>query len=186
MVRTVADRFAEVLAAAGVKRIDGIGSGHFQETHRERLFMECSHYCELVSGANAMPRTLEVAIRGAIGKRAVSIVVLPGDIAPRPAAEAPASNIAGFLPPRPIIVPADEDLDRLAQLLNGASRVTILCGSGCLGAHEELRTLGWRLKSPMVHTMRGKEHVEWDNPNDVGMTGLIGLHGESHPEWQGR
>lgn len=164
-----------VLAIAAQIPSAEIGSGYFQETHPERLFKECSHYCELVSGAGAMPRTLEVAIREAIGKRGVSVVVLPGDIALRPAAEAPASNIAGLLPPRPIVVPADEDLDRLAQLLNGASRVTILCGSGCLGAHQELLSLGWRLKAPMVHTMRGKEHVEWDNAYDVGMTGLIGF-----------
>src|SRR5208282_4375303 len=164
-----------VLAIAAQIPSAEIGSGYFQETHPERLFQECSHYCELVFGANAMPRTLEVAIREAIGKRGVSVVVLPGDIALRPAAEAPAPNIAGLLPPRPIVVPANEDLDRLAQLLNGASRVTILCGSGCLGAHEELLSLGWRLKAPIVHTMRGKEHVEWDNPNDVGMTGLIGF-----------
>src|SRR6202522_2816645 len=164
-----------VLAIAAQIPSTEIGSGYFQETHPERLFKECSHYCEFVSGANAMPRTLEVAIREAIGKRGVSVVVLPGDIALRPAAEAPASNTAGLLPPRPIVVPADEDLDRLGPLLNGARRVTILCGSGCLGAHEELLALGWRLKAPMVHTMRGKEHVEWDNPYDVGMTGLIGF-----------
>src|SRR6202167_5624015 len=90
-----------------------IGSGYFQETHPEKLFQECSHYCELVSGASAMPRTLEVAIREAIGKRGVSVVVLPGDIALRPAAEAPAPNIAGLLPPRPIVVPADKNRDRL-------------------------------------------------------------------------
>src|ERR1700722_17994592 len=164
-----------VLAIAAQIPSAEIGSGYFQETHPERLFKECSHYCELVSGANAMPRTLEVAIREAIGKRGVSVVVLPGDIALRPAAEAPAPNIAGLLPPRPIVVPADEDLDRLAKLLNGASRVTVLCGSGCQGVHEELLTLCWRLKSPTVHTMRGKEHIEWENPNDVGMTGLIGF-----------
>jgi pyruvate dehydrogenase (quinone) len=164
-----------VLAIAAQIPSAEIGSGYFQETHPQTFFRECSHYCELVSGANAMPRTLEVAIREAIGKRGVSVVVLPGDIALRPAAEAPTPNIAGLLPPRPIVVPADDDLDRLAKLLNGASRVTILCGSGCLGAHEELLSLGWRLKAPMVHTMRGKEHVEWDNPNDVGMTGLIGF-----------
>src|SRR6202050_4733209 len=80
-----------------------IGSGYFQETHPETLFRECSHYCELVSGANQMPRVLEVAIREAIGKRGVSVVVLPGDIALRPAAEAPAPNIAGFVPQRPIV-----------------------------------------------------------------------------------
>src|ERR1700685_1897055 len=164
-----------VLAIAAQIPSAEIGSGYFQETHPQSLFRECSHYCEFVSGANAMPHTLEVAIREAIGKLGVSVVVLPGDIALRPAAEAPAPSIASLLPPRPLVVPADEDIDRLAKLLNGASRVTVLCGSGCQGAHEELLSLGWRLKAPMVHTMRGKEHVEWDNAYDVGMTGLIGF-----------
>jgi len=152
-----------------------IGAGYFQETHPENLFQECSHYCELISGPNQMPRTLEVAIRQAVTKRGVSVVVMPGDVALQPASDARAPRIAGLLPPRPIVTPASADLDRLAALLNGKGRVTILCGSGCQGAHEQLLALGDRLKAPMVHALRGKEHVEWENPYDVGMTGLIGF-----------
>jgi len=152
-----------------------IGAGYFQETHPETLFKECSHYCELVSGAHQMPRTLEVAIREAVGKRGVSVVVMPGDVALHAAADAPPAKIEGLLPPRPIVTPARGDLERLAKLLNGDSVVTILCGSGCQGAHDELLALGERLKAPMVHALRGKEHVEWENPYDVGMTGLIGF-----------
>ena len=152
-----------------------IGSGYFQETHPQTLFQECSHYCELVSGANQMPRALEVAIREAIGKRGVSVLVLPGDVALQPAGDAPPAKVGGLLPPPPVVTPSRPDLDRLAALLNGDSRVTILCGSGCQGAHDELLTLGRRLKAPMVHALRGKEHVEWENPYDVGMTGLIGF-----------
>ena len=152
-----------------------IGSGYFQETHPQSLFQECSHYCEFISGANQMPRVLEVAIREAVGKRGVSVVVLPGDVALQPAADAPPVKIGGLLPPPPVVVPAKRDLDRLAALLNGEGRVTILCGSGCAGAHDELMAVGERLKAPMVHALRGKEHVEWDNPYDVGMTELIGF-----------
>ena len=152
-----------------------IGSGYFQATHPEMLFQECSHYCELISGANQMPRTLEVAIRQAVGKRGVSVVVMPGDVALQPASNAPVSNVAGLLPPRPVVTPTRADLDRLAALLNGKGRVTVLCGSGCQGAHDQLLALGERLKAPMVHALRGKEHVEWENPYDVGMTGLIGF-----------
>jgi pyruvate dehydrogenase (quinone) len=152
-----------------------IGSGYFQETHPETLFKECSHYCELISGANQMPRTLEVAIREAVGKRGVSVVVIPGDVALQPASGAPVPKLAGLLPPRAIVTPAPADLDRLAALLNGKARVTVLCGSGCQGAHDQLLALGDRLKAPMVHALRGKEHVEWENPYDVGMTGLIGF-----------
>jgi pyruvate dehydrogenase (quinone) len=152
-----------------------IGSGYFQETHPQNLFAECSHYCELISGANQMPRVLEVAIREAVGRRGVSVVVMPGDVALQPVSEASAPRIGGLLPPQPIVMPDKPDLDRLAGLLNSGKRVTILCGSGCAGAHGELLALGGKLKAPMVHALRGKEHVEWDNPYDVGMTGLIGF-----------
>jgi len=152
-----------------------IGADYFQETHPQTLFKECSHYCELVSGANQMPRILEVAMREAIGKRGVSVVVIPGDVALQPAAPAAPPKLAGLLPPVPVVTPARPDLDKLAALLNSKRRVTLLCGSGCAGAHEELLALAERLKAPIVHTMRGKEHVEWDNPYDVGMTGLIGF-----------
>ena len=121
-----------------------------------------------------MPRALEVAIREAVGKRGVSVLVLPGDVALQPAA-APPVKVGGLLPPAPVVLPSAQDLDRLAALLNGDSRVTILCGSGCQGAHDELLALGERLQAPMVHALRGKEHVEWENPYDVGMTGLIGF-----------
>src|SRR5271170_5594673 len=152
-----------------------IGAEYFQETHPQILFKECSHFCELISGSNQMPRTLEVAIRTAVGKQGVSVVVIPGDVALQPAADAPPVKVAGLLVPRPVVIPEKSDLDRLAALLNGEGRVTILCGSGCAGAHNELLALGERLKAPMVHALRGKEYVEWDNPYDVGMTGLIGF-----------
>jgi len=164
-----------VLAIAAQIPSAEIGAGYFQETHPQTLFAECSHHCELISGANQMPRALEVAIREAVGKRGVSVVVIPGDVALQAAADAPPPKIAGLLPPRPIVTPEKSDLDRLAALLNGEGRVTILCGSGCAGAHNQLLALGERLKAPMVHALRGKEHVEWENPYDVGMTGLIGF-----------
>jgi pyruvate dehydrogenase (quinone) len=164
-----------VLAIAAQIPSAEIGAGYFQETHPQDLFRECSHYCELISGANQMPRVLEMAIREAVGRRGVSVVVIPGDVALQPAADAPPPKIAGLLPPRPVVTPERSDLDRLAALLNGEGSVTILCGSGCAGAHNELLTLGECLKAPIVHALRGKEHVEWDNPYDVGMTGLIGF-----------
>jgi len=164
-----------VLAIAAHIPSAEIGAGYFQETHPQALFQECSHYCELVSGPNQMPRALEVAIREAVGKRGASVLVIPGDVALQPAADAPMPKLAGLLPPRAVTTPAEADLERLAAMLNGEARVTILCGSGCEGSRDELLAIGERLKAPMVHTMRGKEHVEGDNPYDVGMTGLIGF-----------
>src|SRR5712664_2985759 len=164
-----------VLAIAAQVPSAELGAGYFQETHPENLFKECSHYCELISGANQMPRTLEIAIRQAVGNRGVSVVVIPGDVALQPAADAPPPKVAGLLPSQAVAMPTRADVDRLAALLNSDGRVTMLCGSGCQGAHDEVLALADRLKAPIVHAFRGKEHVEWDNPFDVGMTGLIGF-----------
>jgi pyruvate dehydrogenase (quinone) len=164
-----------VLAIAAQIPSAEIGSGYFQETHPQDLFKECSHFCELISGANQMPRTLEMAIHAAVAERGVAVVVIPGDVALQPAADAPAPKTSGLLPAQPIVAPANADLERLAALLNGDGRVTMLCGSGCQGAHAQLLALAQCLKAPIVHALKGKEHVEWDNPYDVGMTGLIGF-----------
>src|SRR5256886_7452288 len=164
-----------VLAIAAQIPSAEIASGYFQETHPQDLFKECSHFCELISGANQMPRTLEMAIHAAVAERGVAVVVIPGDVALQSAADAPALKTSGLLPAQPIVAPANADLERLAALLNGDGRVTMLCGSGCQGAHAQLLALAQCLKAPMVHALRGKEYVEWDNPFDVGMTGLIGF-----------
>jgi pyruvate dehydrogenase (quinone) len=164
-----------VLAIAAHIPSREIGSGFFQETHPQTLFSECSHYCELVSSASQMPRVVEIAVREAVGRRGVSVVVMPGDIALLDASDAPVPQPLGLLPRPAVSVPAAEDLDRLAALLDGDQRVTLLCGSGCAGAHDEVVALAERLQAPVVHALRGKEHVEFDNPYDVGMTGLIGF-----------
>jgi pyruvate dehydrogenase (quinone) len=152
-----------------------IGSSYFQETHPEQLFKECSNYCELVSTPAQIPRVLEVAVRRAILERCVSVVVVPGDVMLKAAEAAPGPKPFGLAPVQPVIVPPDSALDRLADFLNRSQRVTLLCGGGCAGAHDELMRLAETVKAPTVHAMRGKEHVEWENPYDVGMTGLIGF-----------
>ncbi|MDR6952058.1 pyruvate dehydrogenase (quinone) [Ancylobacter sp. 3268] len=164
-----------VLAIAAQIPSSEIGGGYFQETHPQNLFRECSVYCELVSDPAQMPFVLENAIRAALGRRGVAVVVIPGDIALKPAPERPVSAAAGLKPPVPVVKPADEEIDRLAALLNAAARVTLFCGRGCAGAHEPLMALAEKLKSPIVHALGGKEHVEYDNPYDVGMTGFIGF-----------
>jgi len=130
-----------VLAIAAQIPSAEIGSGYFQETHPQNLFKECSHFCELISGANQMPRTLEMAIHAAVAQRGVAVVVIPGDVALQPAADAPAPKTSGLLPAQPMVAPANADLERLAALLNGDGRVTMLCGSGCQGAHAQLLAL---------------------------------------------
>src|SRR5712671_4819606 len=137
-----------VLAIAAQIPSAEIGTGYFQETHPETLFKECSHYCELISRANQMPRTLEIAIRQAVGNRGVSVVAMPGDVALQPAADAPVPKAEGLLPSRAVATPSNVDVDRLAALLNGEGRVTMLCGSGCEGAHDQVLALADRLKLP--------------------------------------
>ncbi len=168
-----------VLAIAAHIPSSEIGSGYFQETHPQSLFKECSHFCELVSSADQMPRMLDSAIRAAVGQRGVAVLVIPGDVAMLPTKAQPAAK-PGLLPQAPATRPREPELDALAALLNRGKRVTLLCGRGCAGAHEKLMRLAETLKSPIVHALGGKEHVEWDNPYDVGMTGLIGFSSGYH------
>src|SRR5918998_1802127 len=165
--------------AAHIPSIE-IGSSYFQETKPQHLFAECSHYCELISSSDQMPRTLDLAIRAAVGRGGVSVIVLPGDVALQDAHTDEITSRAGLLPVPALNRPQDSELDRLAQMLNEAERITMLCGRGCAGAHHLLLQLADTLKAPIVHALGGKEHVEYDNPYDVGMTGLIGFSSGYH------
>jgi pyruvate dehydrogenase (quinone) len=150
-----------------------LGSNYFQETHPEHLFAQCSHYCELVSEPSQMPRVLEIAMQTAISKRGVSVVALPGDIAMKEAlVHGPRVH---YHEPAPTVCPSDEELNILADLLNRSKKVTILGGAGCAGAHAELIEFAGKLQAPVVHALRGKEFIEYDNPFDVGLTGLLGF-----------
>src|ERR1700730_1113495 len=162
-----------VLAIAAHIPSSEIGSDYFQETHPEFLFQGCSFYCQLVSTPAQMPRALETAMTHAIARRGVAVIVMSGDVALQSAEHLSAAPYQKPAPP--FVRPADAELDRLAELLNDSNRITLLCGSGCAGAHAGLLKLGETLKAPMVHALRGKEYVEYDNPYDVGMTGLIGF-----------
>lgn len=167
-----------VVAIAAQIPSQEIGSGYFQETHPEHLFAQCSHYCELVSHPEQMPRVLEIAIQTAIARRGVSVVALPGDIALREAvAECPRLT---FPPPQPSVSPSDDEIVKVAKVLNDSEKVTILAGAGCAGAHTELIAIAGKLHAPIVHALRGKEFIEYDNPFDVGMTGLLGFSSGYH------
>jgi pyruvate dehydrogenase (quinone) len=155
-----------------------IGSGYFQETRPEHLFAQCSHYCELISHPEQMPRVLEIAMQTAISRRGVSVVAIPGDIALLDAVEQ--GPRLHFPPPAPSVCPSDEEIAALAKLLNKSKKITIFAGAGCAGAHAELIELAGKLNAPVVHAMRGKEYIEYDNPFDVGMTGLLGFSSGYH------
>jgi pyruvate dehydrogenase (quinone) len=161
-----------VLAIAAHIPSSEIGIDYFQATHPESLFRECSHYVELVSNPDQLPQILTRAIRVAVARRGVAVVVIPGDVALRPIeAEVP----RWLMPAKPVLRPNEEELTRLAALLNEGRRVTVFCGAGCADAHAEVVALAGKLKAPVVHAFRGKEYIEYDNPYDVGMTGLVGF-----------
>jgi pyruvate dehydrogenase (quinone) len=155
-----------------------IGSGYFQETSPEHLFAQCSHYCELVSQPEQMPRVLEIAMQTARSRHGVAMIALPGDVALRDAVEQ--QPRLHFPEPKPRVCPSDEEVAALAKILNQAKKITILGGAGCAGAHPELIELASRLQAPIVHALRGKEFIEYDNPFDVGMTGLLGFASGYH------
>ncbi|KGD73531.1 pyruvate dehydrogenase [Tatumella morbirosei] len=167
-----------VLAIAAHIPSSEIGSNYFQETHPQELFKECSHYCELVSNPEQLPVVLSIAMRKAILNKGVSVIVLPGDIALEPAPEH--APLAWYPPALPVTVPPLLQLDTLAAMLNQSQNITLLCGSGCAGAHQQVTELAKMLKAPIVHALRGKEHLEFDNPYDVGMTGFIGFSSGYH------
>ena len=165
--------YAPVLAIAAHIPSSQIGTSYFQETHPERIFADCSHFCELISSPSQMPRTAQNAIQAALNQRGVAVLVIPGDVA--------LQTVEGEFPPHDLramrceVRPSEDDLNELAELLNSNAKCTLLCGSGCIGAHDEVIALAEALQAPVVHALRGKEHVEWGNRYDVGMTGLIGF-----------
>ncbi|MGF6113156.1 ubiquinone-dependent pyruvate dehydrogenase [Pseudomonas frederiksbergensis] len=166
-----------VLAIAAQIPSSEVGLNYFQETHPQELFKECSHFVELVSNPAQMPQVLHRAMRSAILNRGVAVVVIPGDVA--------LQEVEDNLKPWPVLskprtLPAPQDLDRLVELLSQSKAVTLMCGAGCAGAHDQVVALADALGAPVVHALRGKEHVEWDNPFDVGMTGLIGFSSGYH------
>ena len=167
-----------VLAIAAQIPSHELGSSYFQETHPEHLFKDCSHYCELVSQPDQMPRVVGIAMRTAIAKRGVAVIVIPGDIALRECSSSALS--LGIKDSASVIFPSENELRKASAILNSARKVTILGGAGCAGAHTELIAVAEKLKAPIVHAMRGKEFIEYDNPYDVGMTGLLGFSSGYH------
>ena len=162
-----------VLAIASQIPSTELGTTYFQETRPEQIFNDCSLYCGVISQPDQMPRILAIAMRTAIAERGVAVVVIPGNICTMTSKAAAAP--LGFLRNESATLPPARDLAAAATLLKDAKRVTILAGAGCAGAHGELMRVADLLQAPIVHAFRGKEFVEYDNPYDVGMTGLLGF-----------
>ncbi|WP_019127004.1 pyruvate dehydrogenase [Actinomyces sp. ph3] len=162
---------APVLAIASHIPSVQIGQMYFQETHPDRLFNECSVYNEMISSAEQAPRVVNAAIRHAVELSGVSVISLPGDVSDLKAT----SPSPKYVPSRrPVLSPNGEDVRQLADVLNRAKKVAIFAGAGVEGAHDEVIELADALKAPIGHTLRGKDFIQYDNPFDVGMTGLLG------------
>src|SRR6202521_985445 len=164
---------APVLAIASHIPSSEIGTGYFQETHPQNLFQECSHYCEMITNPAQFERVLHIAMQSAIGKGGVGVVVLPGDVV---ALEVPAqAGSRSLAKQRPSIRPGEKDLARLADLINSSRQGALFCGIRCENSREEVVALAEKAKAPVGYTYRGKPHVAYDNPYEMGMTGMIGF-----------
>jgi len=167
---------APVLAIASHIESATIGTGYFQETHPERTFQDASVWCEVVT-PEQMPHALHVAMQTALAERGVSVVVLSGDLASQESA-GPTRDSALVARPS-VVVPPEDQVTALADALNAAERVTLFCGAGCRDAHADVMALAGRLHAPIGHALGGKEWIQYDNPYDVGMSGLLG-YGAAH------
>ncbi len=162
-----------VLAIAAHIPSAEVGAGYFQEAHIDRIFADCTKYCEHLANPEQTLHVLTTAIQTCLSLRTTAVILISGDVAMKPA---PSVSLKGpFHVHRPVVHPSEKDLDAAAALLNQSDQVAILGGAGCEGAHRELTAVAGRLKAPIIHSLRGKEFIEYDNPYDVGMTGLLGF-----------
>jgi pyruvate dehydrogenase (quinone) len=163
---------APVLAIASQIPSEQLGTGFFQETHPERLFVECSHFCEVLSSPAQLPRLARIAVQTALGRGGVSVLVAPGDVLHQRATQPTGQSTP--LVAKGAVLPPDDQLRELADRLDAARTVTLFCGAGVAGAHAEVMSLAAKVNSPIGHSLRGKEWIQYDNPYDVGMSGLLG------------
>jgi pyruvate dehydrogenase (quinone) len=163
---------APVLAIASHIPSTEIGTNYFQETHPQQLFTECSAYCELVSRPEQLPRMQRIAMQAALARRGVGVLVLPGDISAEPAAHP--TGASDLVVPSAIAQPAPEKVRALADKINSAGTVTLFVGAGVRDARAEVLALAEKVNSPIGHSLGGKEWIQYDNPYDVGMSGLLG------------
>jgi len=161
-----------VLAIASHIPSEQIGTQYFQETHPDRLFTECSVYSEMISSAAQAPRVIRSAIHHAYGAPGVAVLTLPGDVADLEAG--PGAPDILTRPRTPRVIPEAESVRALADAINEARNVTIFAGAGTANAHDDVIALADKIAAPIGHSLRGKEHIQYDNPFDVGMSGLLG------------
>jgi pyruvate dehydrogenase (quinone) len=169
---------APVIAIASTCATHQFGTEYFQETNTTKLFDDCSHYNQIATTPAQLPRMLQAGIQYALSKKGVSVIGMPGDVTQMDAVEIPSST--QNYRSEPVIRPSDRDLQNLAALINESEKVTIFCGIGCANAHDEVVELAQRIHATVGYSFRGKMFVQHDNPNEIGMTGLLGLPSAYH------
>jgi pyruvate dehydrogenase (quinone) len=169
---------APVIAIASTVMTNEFGSEYFQETNTIKLFDDCSYYNQVATTAAQLPRMLQAAIQHSLNRRVVSVIGLPGDVTKLPVEEI--TTALQTFHPVPKVIPADAELAQLAELLNANDKITIFCGIGCADAHDEVVALAQKLHAAVGYSFRGKMSIQYDNPNEVGMTGLLGLPSAFH------
>jgi pyruvate dehydrogenase (quinone) len=169
---------AAVLAIASTCATKEFGSGYFQETNVIKLFDDCSYYTQVAANPAQLPRMAQAALQTAMQKKGVAVVGLPGDVAALPSEHIDSAERTYFS--RAAICPEEPELRQLADLINGHSKICVFCGIGAAAAHDEVVELAGLLRAPVGFSFRGKMGIEYDNPYEVGMTGLLGLPAAYH------
>ncbi len=167
-----------MLVIASTIPSEEMGMDYFQETNTIKLFDDCSHYNQMITRPEQVQRIMQTAIQHAISKKGVSVIGLPGDVSELNAEEAVTSN--KIFKTNPVIRPSDEELKSLADLINGSEKVTLYCGIGAEKAAAEVIQLSKYLKAPVGYSFRGKMAIQPNNPNEIGLTGLLGLPSAYH------
>ena len=169
---------APVIAIASTCMTTEFGSEFFQETNTIKLFDDCSYYNQIATTPAQFPRMLQAGIQYALNKKGVSVVGLPGDLT-KMDAEDITTSMQNYNPVAEV-KPSEQDLNHLAELINRHEKIVIFCGIGAADAHDEVVELSQRLNAPVGYSFRGKMSIQYDNPNEVGMTGLLGLPSAYH------
>jgi len=169
---------ASVLAIASTLPSKEFGTNYFQETNTIKLFDDCSCYNQVATTPTQLPRMLQAAIQHAVHKKGVAVIGLPGDITNLPAVESETTTT--LFRNRPVVRPSEDDLLQLSELLNSHKKVTIFCGLGAAEAHDEIIQLAKKLKAPVAYSYKGKMAIQYDNPYEVGLTGLLGIPSAYH------
>ena len=164
---------APVLAIASTIPTKEFGTDYFQETNIFKLFDDCSCYTQMATTPSQFPRMLQAALQQAVSKNGVAVLGIPGDITNLPAVAAETTTTLFRI--KPIVRPSEVELKQLAELLNSYQKVTIYCGLGAAEAHDEIIQLAERLKSPVTYSYKAKMEIQYDNPYEVGLTGLLGI-----------